>query len=326
MIEKTLLYSFEVPLTSSIHKRKGFLLELRDSKGDSSWGEISPLEGWSQETLEESFSQLFLEIDKLQNQDPEIALKAVLSNDSLFPSVSVGLFGALQGLLRRNKSYIFPVSGLLYGSYHEILHQIPYLKERGFTHVKLKTSSLSFSEAKEIIARLEKEYTLRIDVNRSWTKKEADRFFSSFSKEHFEYIEEPYPQGGDLKDFAYPLALDESLREMSLSALETIPNVNAVIIKPMLMGCTKKVQEICYLAKQNRWIVSLSSSFETGIGLYQIALFAEHFSLTQFPLGLDTYRFLSQDLLEVSHTIQNGKMHFTSLQPSKKFLSEVIYA
>ena len=326
MIETFKLYFFEVPLKTRLRKRKGILLELIDSMGDSYWGEISPLEGWSSETLDKAFVQLSSEVIKLSKQSPEISLTDVMENASLLPSVSMGLFGALQGLLRKNKPYVLSVSGLLYGSYAEIKKQLPYLEEQGFAHVKLKTSSLSFSEAKELIDFLEGKYILRIDVNRSWAKEQADAFFSWFQRDRFEYIEDPYPKGCDLKEFSYPLGADEALREMPLKRLCELPHLKAVVLKPMLMGFTKRMQELSTLAKQKHWIVSLSSSFETGVGLYQIALFAEYFGWTQFPLGLDTYRFLSPDLLQVSHTIQNGKMHFSSLKPSKKFLSEAVYA
>ncbi|MCX6991389.1 MAG: o-succinylbenzoate synthase [Chlamydiae bacterium] len=325
MIEKVSLFSFEVSLHGGLPKRKGLLIELQDTSGKSSWGEVSPLPGFSLETLEEAFAQIAKELPKLTKENPLESLQKLLKNRILYPSVSIGLFGALYGLIRKDKVIELPLQGLLYGNYEQIQQQIPKAVSQGFSHIKLKTSLLSFTESKEIVDSLQ-GCSLRLDVNRSWSQPEADLFFSQFPIERFDYVEEPYPKNCALHNFSHTLALDESLRELSLTEIKKLPSLKALVIKPMLMGVGPVVEDLLAAASKHEWKISLSSSFETGVGLYQIALFAEYFTLPNRPMGLDTYKFLSPDILLDRHTICDGNILFCAPCPDYTLLSEVIYA
>ena len=326
MIEKVHVFSFEVPLLGGLPKRKGLVIELQDTSGKSSWGEISPLPGFSIETLDQASVQVAKEIPNLAKTSPLKALQRILKDRNLYPSVSIGLFGALYGLIRKNRGLQSPLSGLLYGTYEQIQEQIPEVLRKGYSHIKLKTSLLSFIESKEIIDSLQGKCTLRLDVNRSWSQKEADLFFSQFPSKHFDYIEEPYPKKSDLNNFTHTLALDESLRELDFSEIKKLRLLKALVIKPMLMGAGPHVEDLLHAASKYDWKISLSSSFETGVGLYQIALFAEYFAIPTTPMGLDTYKFLSPDILVNRHSISSGNILFCEPCPNDSMLSEVNYA
>jgi o-succinylbenzoate synthase len=326
VIEKAHLFSFELPLLGGLPKRQGLLLKLQDTSGKSSWGEISPLPGFSIETLDLALVQLTKELSKLPKTIPLEALQRILKDQNLYPSVSIGLFGALYGLIRNDKRLQSPLSGLLYGTYEQIQAQIPEVLSQGISHIKLKTSLLSFIESKEIIDRLQGKCLLRLDVNRSWSQKEADLFFSQFPSDHFDYVEEPYPKNCALHNFSHTLALDESLREMAFSEIKKLKVLKALVIKPMLMGAGPNVEDLLHGASKYQWKISLSSSFETGVGLYQIALFSEYFGLPNRPIGLDTYKFFSPDILLDRHSICDGNILFSEPCPNYSILSEVNYA
>jgi O-succinylbenzoate synthase len=326
VIEKVHLFSFELPLLEGLPKRKGLLIELQDTCGKSCWGEISPLPGFSTETLDQASIQLAKELPKLAKTNPVEALQKILKDQNLYPSVSIGLFGALYALIRKDNSLKSPLSGLLYGTYEQIQKQIPEVLKQGFSHIKLKTSLLSMKESKEIIDSLQGKCALRLDVNRSWSQLEADLFFSQFPSDRFDYVEEPYPKNCALHNFSHTLAVDESLRELDFSEIKKLRLLKALVIKPMLMGAGPHVEDLLHAASKHKWKISLSSSFETGVGLYQIALFAEYFAIPTTPMGLDTYKFLSPDILVNRHSISSGNILFCEPCPNYSILSEVNYA
>ena len=320
------LFSFTVPLLGGLPKRKGLLIQLKDPLGKFSWGEISPLPGFSEETLEDALFQITNELTKIIQRDPLQALQGLLEDTTLYPSVSIGLFGALYGLIRKENNIQAPLQGLLYGSYAQIQEQIIKALSQGLSTIKLKTSQLSLTESKEIIDQLKGKCALRIDVNRSWNNTQANQFFSQFANDRFDYVEEPYKKNNNLNHFCHPVALDESLRELALCDIKQLSRLKAVVIKPMLMGVSPYVKDLLNTSTQYGWKISFSSSFETGVGLYQIALFGEYFGLLDRPVGLDTYKFFSPDILLDRHTICDGNILFRKPCPNYSMLSEVNYA
>ena len=90
------------------------------------------------------------------------------------------------------------------------------------------------------------------------------------------------------------------------------------------MGYNHQLLELCKTAHRKNWILSLSSSYETGIGLHQIALLANHLNIS-FPLGIDTYQDLSKDLLVTPHILQKGQMMFSPIEMCYDCIQEVSF-
>ncbi|NDE82956.1 MAG: hypothetical protein EB051_05030 [Chlamydiia bacterium] len=303
--------------------RKGWIVHLITKEKTSSWSEISPLPKWSRETENETLTQLYAQLAILKTEPIIMGLKRILADNSLLPSVSAGLFSGIYALIRKGPPVVsVPISGLLLGSYEQIQKQIPILLEQGIKHIKLKTRDLSTEQAHFIVKSLKDSVLIRLDINKTWSPKEVNAFLQPYTSTCFDYIEEP---GVDPTDFKFPLALDESLREDHELCLDKISNLKALIIKPMLMGVGPRVQTLCKQAQAHRWMICLSSSFETGIGLYQIALFAEFFNIKGYPAGLDTMKFMMDDLVVKQHRIENGQLHFSAISPKKELLKELAY-
>lgn len=236
------------------------------------WGEIAPLPGFSQETLPQA-----------KKQTLEVLQKKAIPT---FPSVKFGFFCA---------SKPFDTSPL----------KVPlcalHLPKEKCTHLKLKLKNLKLQEAISLVKEYVGKYHLRIDCNRAWSLSESLEFASHFSSSDFEYLEEPVQSYEDLVKFSeitkFPIAVDESLREKSYL---DIPTLKAAIVKPTLQGEIPKLS--CPIV--------LSSSYESSLGILQIARLANHSS---FPLGLDTF---SEDVLtpplQVSegHLVWEGNRHF----------------
>ncbi len=298
MVYNSFLHRLDVielrPYTIQINNcdRKGILVHITDAEGKSSYGDIAPLDGWSNESFTDAFSQA------------QKFVQGKIAENDLFPSVHFGFDCAFRHLRHSNNfiSLQLPLSGLLTGSETEIAASAQSLIQDGITTAKIKISSLSLSEAIRTLKELKSTFHLRVDINRKWTKREVYRLLEHFSIDDFEYIEEPLPDWTDLPTFPFPFALDESLREpQNLSLLPSFLNLKKVILKPSMCGG---------LSRLNTWKIPivLSSSYESGVGIWHIAQLAHMLNIADIPAGLDTYRYTENDLLQKRMAIVHGHL------------------
>ena len=257
------VYRYALPFKKGI--REGFLLRLKEEKTEG-WGEISPLPGFSQESLEE-------------------ALEDLASKKRVLPSVQFGFHTALLDLQTPLNIPSIPIK------------------------TKIKVGDLSPEEALKTVQPIPH---MRIDMNRKWSL-EAALFFAR----HFpgvEYYEEPLLEGEDTSAFPYPVALDESLRE---DKLPFYPHIVAHVIKPTMHGFPlPKVQKgIDFI---------LSSSYETELGIYQIAKLAYRLKIPLKPMGLATSHLFKETLFEETPYLKDGDLHFPKKWRLRKEKVEMI--
>jgi len=248
MMKRT-LYRYARPFKGGM--REGFLLRLRDG-GREGWGEIAPLPGFSNESLDEAYDDF-------------------LTKSYSLPSVQFGCQCALFDLLD------------------------PIDVDSIRIKIKTKVGHLSVEEALRSVVLVP---GMRIDVNRKWTLEGALTFAKEFHE--VEYFEEPLLPGEDARGFPYPVALDESLREREQPPY---PNVVAHVIKPTMHGYP--------LPKVEKGIdFILSSSYETELGIYQIAKLSYRLKIPQIPMGLGTCHFFEDALFEEAPKLVNDRLHF----------------
>ncbi len=298
LIQSLSLHPYEIPLASG-QIRSGALIKIVDQNENWGIGDIAPLPKWSRETLEDAIEQIRLRKEELVSFDwnGDTFLNQLKLLD-LLPSVSFGLESALFSILDPLPEFSIPTSALLMGSREEILSQAALRLEEGFTSAKLKVSNLKFDEAAELIHRLKDKFRLRIDVNRAWTTEDSLRFFSQFSLDTFDYVEEPFQNHHDLSQFLHPLAVDESFpQDLSLSELESLPTLKALIYKPTIQGGMLGCLPLLEWAKKRGISLVLSSSFESDLGLAQIAALAHRLSLSS-PVGIGTYHHMNRHLTD----------------------------
>ncbi len=293
------LHKYALPLVHTQDKREGILLCINDMF----WGEIAPLPGFSRETLQEAYTQLQEVLPLLASH------KTSLENLSLFPSVQFGIESALYSMNHETVEFSVPLSALLMGSYEDILRKAEQCEKEGYKSAKLKISQLSKKEAFDLIHLLKDKFSLRIDLNRSWELSEAVEFFSSFKEGAYMYIEEPLKDPFALRHFPFPLALDESLKELTDAEIGLIPDVKAFIFKPTLLGGFTACKKYKELAAAHNANCVLSSAFESGVGIRNIAHLSHALKLSEIPLGIDTYRYLKQDVLETRLDFSKGVLH-----------------
>lgn len=194
-------FRYKLPLQNGSF-REGIIL-----RGDTGWGEIAPLPGWSRETLDEA------EAEAKRQAPPSL------------PSVQFA-FDCLQAPLPHTLSVA--VNAL----------ETP---RPGFSCLKVKVGDLSPKDAISKIQKLPKDLSLRVDFNRAWSLPQLLEFARAFSPTDFEYLEEPAKTFEELLQFSrltqFPIALDESIPYVPY---ETVPTLKALVVKPTLLGSIPK--------------------------------------------------------------------------------------
>ncbi len=178
-------------------------------------------------------------------------LKAVQNGyqGPLFPSVEFGLFG-----LTAPRISEAPVCLFLNGTVQDILKHAQ--QNHGCKAAKLKLGHLDVTAAVFLARTLKQDFRLRLDIGGNWSKEQISTFLSHFAPEDFEFIEDP---GHDVSPF--PMASDDHCLGSTL------------VWKPMVKGLPEK-----------KTPVILSSSYESGIGIHQIATLAQALEIPAHPL------------------------------------------
>jgi O-succinylbenzoate synthase len=193
--------------------------------------------------------------------------------------------------------------------------------ELGYSAVKIKVGSNSIAEEAERIKvskeNIQNKMKLRLDANRSWTLEEATAFCGQIGSEGIDYIEEPVKDICDQKAFVktnrIPLALDETLLDNSFNSTTDLKHVAAFVIKPGLVGGLRHTAELIGSARRNKIIPVLSSSFQSGLAIRSLFLFAGEMGLSDIPVGLDTLKWFAEDCLVQKFPVVDGSVSLQQL-------------
>ncbi len=273
-------------LIDSCCLRKGILLQLTGQDGRVATAEISPLPGYSTETLDDAYQQLQKITKKLLTTWWTKQALHNLDSLGLCSSVYFGVESALIDLLEPPVETLACCKyALLFGSPEEILHLADEVYAEGHRRAKIKLGHFTPESALDLIEKLGDRFLLRLDLNRKWKTEDTLSFCQNFPQDHFEYIEEPTSTPKDLIHFPYPFALDETLRDhKDLKPFLRSKNLKAFIIKPTM------AYPFTHLLNLGPKVV-LTSSFESPIGIAQIEKLIHRLGLTDTYHGLDTLRY-----------------------------------
>ncbi|MBI2810837.1 MAG: hypothetical protein HYX67_08425 [Candidatus Melainabacteria bacterium] len=266
------IYTYSLPLIGG-GVREGIVYRLIFPNGQERWTEASALLGRSTETLSEALSQM------------QTLFSSGSFRGELAPSVQFSL----------DCPITFPATGsvcaFLKGDENEILERAITYSKLGFTHAKVKISSLAPDSARFVLNFLKELFRLRVDCNAAFSFEQAVNLFSSYSPSDFDYIEDPTYERDRLTDFPLPFALDENL------PTSFPPHLHTLVIKPTIRGGRTGCIPLLQLAQAHNLGVYFSSAMESGIGLLQILSLASSLGHTQ-PLGICTSHLFEEDLID----------------------------
>ncbi len=271
-------YLYRLPLTDG-GSREGILL-----RQGNRWGDAAPLPGWSRETLEE--------------------VKASLrgSEDFVPASLRCAREALVEDWVPLRKEV--PLNALLDGNADQILAGAVRAFSQGCRCLKIKTSRVDSGRLVNLVRDITRETQglcqLRLDPNRSWTFEETLRIAESLRDFPIEYLEEPLAETQRLPELivrsACPIALDETLREISPADLAFFQGAAALVLKPTLMGGFEHCREFAREGERLGMISVVSAAYESGVGIHALGRFAA--SLPRISAaGLDTYSRLESDVL-----------------------------
>lgn len=296
------VYRWQIPMDAGVvlrerrlKTRDGLFVHLQYA-GQEGWGEISPLPGFSQESLEEA-TVAALAWAKAWRAGADPQLPGI-------PSADFGLSCALAELHHTlPQAANYRAAMLCTGDPDELIVALAAMPGEKVAKIKVGLyEAVRDGMVVNLLLEALPDLRLRLDANRAWTPLKAQQFAKYVNpayRERIAFLEEPCKTRDDSRAFALntgiAIAWDESLRDVDF-VFEAQEGVRAVIVKPTLTGSLEKVQAQVATAKALGMEVVISSSLESSLGLTQLARIAGWLTPESIP-GLDTLNLMQTQLL-----------------------------
>ena len=296
------VYRWQIPMDAGVvlrerrlKTRDGFFVHLQQDEQEG-WGEISPLPGFSLESLDEAQSALLTWV-KAWREGANPALPDA-------PSAAFGISCALaelDGSLPEEANY--RAAPLCTGDPDELFALLAAMPGEKVAKIKVGLyEAVRDGMVANLLLEAIPDLHLRLDANRAWTPLKAQqfaRYVNPAYRSRIAFLEEPCKTRDDSRAFAretgIAIAWDESLREDDFEFVAE-PDVSAVVIKPTLTGSLAKVREQVSAAHALGLTAVISSSIESSLGLTQLARIAAWLTPDTVP-GLDTLNLMQAQLL-----------------------------
>lgn len=314
------VYRWQIPMDAGVvlrerrlKTRDGFFVHLQQDEREG-WGEISPLPGFSMESLEDAQSALLAWADAWRE-----------GADPALPDVPSAAFGISCALVELDGS--LPEAGnyraapLCTGDPDELFALLSAMPGEKVAKIKVGLyEAVRDGMVANLLLEAIPDLHLRLDANRAWTPLKAQQFAKYVNpayRSRIAFLEEPCKTREDSRAFAretgIAIAWDESLREADFEFVAE-PGVSAVVIKPTLTGSLAKVREQVAAAHALGLTAVISSSIESSLGLTQLARIASWLTPDTVP-GLDTLNLMQAQLLRPWPDSALPCLDVTALEP-----------
>lgn len=333
---ETLEIPFREPLSSGTHRwesRRVGLITLRTDSGMEGLGEFAAPEPAALGAP--ITSQLVAALEGVHLADP-VALEGALRHIDGWPFVGRAARSAVESALvdllaraagRSVAAWLVPtprgdvaVNALVgIGAPDVAAAEARALVDDGYGCLKLKGGHEPVDALVGRIAAVRDavgpHVALRIDFNGTLDSRAAEDVLEQLAPFAIDYVEQPIPPTAGVaalaalrRHSAIPIAADESLRDMGTArALLRAAAVDVLVVKPARVGGLRQARSIVELAAASGVAVTLSTLFETGVGIAG----ALHLAAT-IPAdrahGLATAGLLTADLLTRPLPISRGRM------------------
>lgn len=296
------VYRWQIPMDAGVvlrdrrlKTRDGLFVHLQQNDRQG-WGEISPLPGFSLESLAEAEAALLAWVNAWRvGESP--ALPDI-------PSAAFGISCALaelEGTLPEAADY--RAAPLCSGDPDELFESLAAMPGEKVAKVKVGLyEAVRDGMVVNLLLEAIPDLRLRLDANRAWTPLKAQQFAKYVNpdyRDRIAFLEEPCKTRDDSRAFAQEtgiaIAWDESLREAGFEFVAE-PGVTALVIKPTLTGSLDKVREQICAAHALGLTAVISSSIESSLGLTQLARIAAWLTPQTIP-GLDTLNLMQSQLV-----------------------------
>ena len=296
------VYRWQIPMDAGVvlrerrlKTRDGLFVHLRQGEREG-WGEISPLPGFSLESLDDAQAAL-MAWARAWREGANPALPDL-------PSAAFGISCALaelDGSLPQEANY--RAAPLCTGDPDELFALLSAMPGEKVAKIKVGLyEAVRDGMVANLLLEAIPDLRLRLDANRAWTPLKAQQFAKYVNpayRNRIAFLEEPCKTRDDSRAFAretgIAIAWDESLREADFEFVAE-PGVSAVVIKPTLTGSLQKVREQVAAVHALGLTAVISSSIESSLGLTQLARIASWLTPQTIP-GLDTLSLMQTQLI-----------------------------
>ena len=310
----------------SISKREGWIIEFH-SNGSVGYGDACPLDGFSEESYNQSgygLEGFKLALKGIKEVEFDELLCLSEAHGELQPSVEFAIQSALYDLASKlentplNKYLNKDAKSSVLVNYYPDSLVNPF---EGMI-IKLKIQDRNLFRQLDIINRIIDQFNgmvkLRLDFNGSYDLPRAIRLCKMIEDKPIDYIEQPLPADNfeDMYELSLhtdiPLAVDELITDIS-SVHKVLDNqcADVFILKPMLIGGILELKEIIELVQSSSKRYNISSLLESNIGRLSYLHISSAFEATE-ECGIATDTFFESDICEFSPS-SNGiiKIHNT---------------
>ena len=302
-----------------LSKRKGWTIQL-SSNGFTGYGDCSPLEKFSIETLDQcayALEGFKLSIDSNYDIDLDELLYLSKVHGEGVPSVQFAIDCAIYDLFSQlNQVQFNKYLNQNASSEISIVHYPNYIND-SFDGMVLKIKIINNNLFKDLdyIDRILDNYKhnikLRLDFNGSLSLDRAIRFCKMLDGRPIDYIEQPLSMKSyeDLYELSMhtdiPIAIDEVIVDIeSIEKLLEDSIGDVFILKPMLIGNIKKLQKMSQLLSNEEKRYNISSLLESNIGRLAYLHLASALNIEE-ECGIATNVFFENDLCSFPKT-KNG--------------------
>lgn len=345
------ILDFELPFVKPLvtgrgvlQQRRGLLFALSDGTY-TGWGEASPLEGWSGETLEQS-RQALTSVSRSIRQlsaSKGRSVEQVANEMRATPCARAAVIGALYDLLSQRREISLSlflreklggglqpsqvslppssvrVNALIaHSDPDEVARSARDMVAAGFEAIKLKVGALDADVDLVRVAAVRQasdQLELRLDANGAWEIDQAIAFLEQAAQYDVAFCEEPTAGIDALVAVgaatAVPVAIDESaVSSQDVTRVLRTGKVGVVIIKPQILGGADSAASLMAKIKSYGARGIVTSMFESVVGVAHVA----HIAAVTAPEeihGLHTSSFFANDVgsgLEVS----DARLHLAS--------------
>lgn len=322
-----------------IESRSGFIIKITDENNLIGYGEVSPLPGFSSETLYEcevALNTLHYMIISKSVKNQELDLISELNAISNLPSLLFGIEQAVISLLiqRRELSTLLvyektiPINGIVgITSKEETFRKIDDLLAEDFKTIKIKLGVNSVEDdvklVKQITNRVDESIKIRLDVNGNWNFKQAEFAVNNLPQDKIELIEQPVNNINELvmlSDFSnIPIAIDESINNTS-EAKDIIErsNITNIVLKPSILGSIIQTISLIKSAEKLEKKIIISSAFESVVGRSAVVWLAS-FVEGNHAHGLNSAIHFEEDLAIDDYMVSKGEILFKPKNNPPKF-------
>ena len=299
---------------SRIMTRRGFLLRLVSGDGTEGVGEASPAYWVGEVSIEKTATDLRAIVAVVATRPSAARLRTMLLERRAGRRLSAAAAGALDtalldlaarargvaatSLLGGEPTTALHVGALLPGETPDALaHEARAAVSVGFRTLKIKVGSATIAEDVQRVAAVREHagtgVALRLDANRAWAPREAQRALAAFEPFGIEFVEEPLrgaaPQAlAALHSSArVPIAVDESVTDVAdLRRFTEAGAAPVVVLKAARLGGPSRVLELAQAAQAQALRVVVTDSIETAVGMSMAVHTAAALPAPPLALGL----------------------------------------